>query len=146
MSDFNMQYLKRKHFSHRIQFHIEKVWFIWRKIEKIKFFQFFCQNRCWPLVFERAFLKFVPKNFRSESACALEGFWNQKSPKESSLCQTALKWRTDTYWGGSRSPLHWLGLRKIVKSILAPARLVPSSCASAPRNACETGIFRGNIN
>ena len=76
LSYFNMQYLKREHFYHRIQFHTEKVWFIWKKIEKIKFFRFFCQNRFWPLVFDRIFLKFVPKNFKTEFICALEGFWN----------------------------------------------------------------------
>ena len=35
-----MQYLKRKHFSHRIQFHTEKVWFIWKKLKKITFLFF----------------------------------------------------------------------------------------------------------
>ena len=34
LSLFNMLYLKRKHFSHRFQFQTEKVWFVWRKIEK----------------------------------------------------------------------------------------------------------------
>ena len=41
-----MQYLKRKHFSHRIQFHTGKVWFIWKKNEKITFLSFSCQNFC----------------------------------------------------------------------------------------------------
>ena len=35
MSDFNMQYLKREHFSHRIQFYWEKVWFFWEILKKI---------------------------------------------------------------------------------------------------------------
>ena len=76
LSYFNMQYLKRKDFSIRIQFQTEKLWFVSRKIEKIKLFHFFFQNRSLPLVFKRAFLKFVPKNLKTEFAFALETFWN----------------------------------------------------------------------
>ena len=36
-----MLYLKRKHFLHRIQFYTEKVWFVWRKIEKNQIFFFY---------------------------------------------------------------------------------------------------------
>ena len=36
-----MQYLKRKHFSYRIQFHTEKVWFIWKNLKKSNFSDFF---------------------------------------------------------------------------------------------------------
>ena len=57
-----MLYLKRKHFSHRIQFHTEKVWFIWKKIEKITFLFFFGQNFCWPDVFNRKFFKFMQRH------------------------------------------------------------------------------------
>ena len=38
---FNMQYLKRKHFSHRIQIQTRKHDFFEEKLKKIKFFQFF---------------------------------------------------------------------------------------------------------
>ena len=37
----NILYIKRKHFSCRIQFHREKVWFYARKIEKKYFFESF---------------------------------------------------------------------------------------------------------
>ena len=47
-----------------------------KKLKKIKFFRFFCQDQFWPLVFDCIFLKFVPKNFKTEFICALEGFWN----------------------------------------------------------------------
>ena len=40
MSYFNMQYLKRKHFSYRIQLHTGKVWFIWKKLKKSHFYFF----------------------------------------------------------------------------------------------------------
>ena len=36
-------------------------------------------------------------------------------------------------------------LREIIKGILAPARLVPSSCVSAPRNTREAGISSSDI-
>ena len=58
MSYFNMQYLKKSIF-HRIQFHTEKVWSIWREIEKINFFQIFWKNLCWPLGLVCTFLKFL---------------------------------------------------------------------------------------
>ena len=37
-------------------------------------------------------------------------------------------------------------LRLILRSILAPARLVTRSCVSAPRNNCEAGISSMFIN
>ena len=37
---------------------------------------FFCQNRCWPLFFQHAFLKLCQKKFKYELTCALERFWN----------------------------------------------------------------------
>ena len=39
----NILYIKGKHFSCRIQFHKEKVWFFARKIKKNQFFKFFIE-------------------------------------------------------------------------------------------------------
>ena len=74
-----MQYLKRKHFSHRIQFHREKLWFIWKNFEKIKFFQFFFQNQCWPLVHFSNLCHEISKLFKSTGHLRLEiSYYNFK--------------------------------------------------------------------
>ena len=49
---------------------------------------------------------------------------------------TGDKTRTQLYASAKGRPR----IRNILKGILAPARLVPSSCASAPRNTREAGI------
>ena len=82
---FNMQYLKKKHFSCRIQIQTKKSDFFEEKIKKNWIFPIFCYNRCWLLVFNCPFLKFVPKNLKTMLTPAFERFWNQKSPKESLL-------------------------------------------------------------
>ena len=45
-------YLKRTHFSCRIQLHDEKIWFDGKKLKKFRFFNFFCQKRGWPGIFD----------------------------------------------------------------------------------------------
>ena len=59
---------QKKHFSHRIQFHTEKVWFFSKKIEKIKFFRFFFQNRCWPLFSSAQFSNLCQKTSKLSSS------------------------------------------------------------------------------
>ena len=77
-----MLYIKRKHFSHRIQFSIERYDLYEEKLIKNQIFIFFCENRCWSVVFNCKFLIFVQRNLKTEFICALEMFWNWKSPKE----------------------------------------------------------------
>ena len=61
--------------------------------KKNQIFSIFCQNQCWPLVFNCTFLKIVPKNLKTKVTPAFERFWNQKSPKESSLSLSSKKWQ-----------------------------------------------------
>ena len=63
-------------------FHIEfnfkqkKIWFVWRKNEKIKFFNFFFKIDAGHLSSNGRFSNLCQKIFKTEFACALERFWN----------------------------------------------------------------------
>ena len=62
-------------------FHIEfnftqEKYDLFEKNWKNHIFIFFCQNFCWPGVFNRKFFKFVRRNLKTELLCALETFWN----------------------------------------------------------------------
>ena len=52
LSHINVIYLKRTHFSSRIQIQTKKVWFIIEKFEKNWIFLFLGQKRGWPGVFD----------------------------------------------------------------------------------------------
>jgi len=106
-----MQYFNRKHFSHKIQFHREKVWFIWKKFEKMKFFWFFFQNRCWPLVSFANFSKLCQKI----SKLSLSVLWRGFEIKSQQRRTHYLKWpknggQSPVWGGGSNPPLPLLGL------------------------------------
>ena len=57
---------KRKHFSHRIQFQTENAWFVWRKIEKIKFFRFFVKINADHFSSAACYLDLGQKKFKTE--------------------------------------------------------------------------------
>ena len=52
LSYINVIYLKRTHFSCRIQIQTKNIWFIIEKFEKIWIFPFLGQKRGWPGVFD----------------------------------------------------------------------------------------------
>ena len=54
----NVIYLKRTHFSCRIQIQTKRAWFIIEKFEKIWIFPVLGQKRGWPGVFDSWFLQF----------------------------------------------------------------------------------------
>ena len=60
-----------------LQFNFEQKSMVYlkKKIEK-QFFIFFCQNLCWPGVFNPKFFKFVQRNLETELFCAMKSFWN----------------------------------------------------------------------
>ena len=62
LSYFNMQYLKRKHFSHRIQFHTGKVWFIWKNWKKSHFY-FFLSKFLLTWLFQSQIFQICAKKF-----------------------------------------------------------------------------------
>ena len=64
---------------------IEKKYDFMQEKLKINNFWFFFQNQGWPIIFDQNFLKVVVTNFKSKLACTFERFWNEKSPKESSI-------------------------------------------------------------
>ena len=60
-----MQYLKRKHFSHRIQFHTEKVWLIWKKFEKNQIFPIFLSKPILTTCLRSHFSQICAKKFQN---------------------------------------------------------------------------------
>ena len=68
-------YLKRMHFSCRIQIQTKKVWFIIEKFEKIPIFPILGQKRGWPGIFDSWFLKNFYDKFKNGFARSCKKVW-----------------------------------------------------------------------
>ena len=116
-----MQYLKRKHFSHRIQFHTGKVWFIWKKLKKSHFYFFFVKIFA-DLTFSIANFSNLCKKILKLSCSVLwkrfEIKSHQRRTRYLNPCRNGGRLLTG---GGSRSPPYHINVvpRKMLKERVA---------------------------
>ena len=100
MSYFNMQYLKRKHFYHRIQFHTEKVWFIWKKIEKNQIFPIFLSRPILTTCLRLHFSQICAKKFQNWVYLCFRGVLKLKVTKGELIISNGLEMADAYLLGG----------------------------------------------
>ena len=113
LSYFNLQYLKKTHFLHRLQFQTKKVWFIWKKIRKNQIFWIFFFKIDTDQLSSIAIFSNLWQGI-TKLSCSM--FWKGFEDKSHQRRAHYLKPRRNggpiPTGGGSRSPPpHWLGLR-----------------------------------
>ena len=118
MSYFNMQYLKRKHFYHRIQFQTEKVWFIWKKIEKNLIFPIFLSRRILTTSLWLYFSQICAKEFQNWVNLCFGRVLKSKVTKGELVISNGVEMADRYVLGGlEEPPPHWLGLNFIHPAI-----------------------------
>ena len=68
-------YLKRTHFSCRIQLHDEKIWFDGKKLKKFQFFNFFVKNEGDQVSSMANFSNFFITNLKNDFATSCQKVW-----------------------------------------------------------------------
>ena len=96
-----MQYLKRKHFSYRIQLHTGKVWFIWKKLKKSHFY-FFLSKFLLTWCLQSQIFQICAKKFKNWVALCFGNVLKLKVTKGELDISIRLEMADDYRLGGAR--------------------------------------------